>query len=85
GVFRDSAYRRAANLRWTWRGGYFPPVKNHYRLLREALGATPILPRIAGKSQAPRIGFLLPIASFGGVEKVAYAMARVLARLGYEA
>ncbi len=43
-----------------------------------------VLPRIAAKNQAPRIGFLLPIASFGGVEKVAYAMARVLARLGYE-
>lgn len=84
GVFRDSAYRRVTNARWTWRGGYFPPIKNHYRLLREALGAAPVSPRIAAKSQAPRIGFLLPIASFGGVEKVAYAMARVLARMGYE-
>nr|WP_298688480.1 glycosyltransferase [uncultured Dongia sp.] len=84
GVFRDSAYRRMTNARWTWRGGYFPAIKTHYRLLREALGASPVLPRIAAKNQAPRIGFLLPIASFGGVEKVAYAMARVLARLGYE-
>lgn len=84
GVFRDSAYRRVTPTRWTWRGGYFPAIKTHYRLLREALGAAPVLPRIAGKSQAPRIGFLLPIASFGGVEKVAYAMARVLAQLGYE-
>lgn len=84
GVFRDSAYRRMTNARWTWRGGYFPAIKTHYRLLREALGASPVLPRIANQNQAPRIGFLLPIASFGGVEKVAYAMARVLARLGYE-
>ena len=84
GVFRDSAYRRIANTRWTWRGGYSPPVKKHYRLLREALGASPVLPRVATAGQAPRIGFLLPIASFGGVEKVAYAMARVLVRLGYE-
>ncbi|WP_374307647.1 glycosyltransferase [Dongia sp.] len=84
GVFRDSAYRRVTNARWTWRGGYFPAIKTHYRLLREALGASPILSRIAAKAQAPRIGFLLPIASFGGVEKVAYAMARELTRLGYE-
>lgn len=84
GVFRDSAYRRMTNARWTWRGGYFPPIRHHYRLLREALGATPVMPRIARAGQAPRIGFLLPIASFGGVEKVAYAMARELSRLGYE-
>lgn len=84
GVFRDSAYRRGANQRWTWRGGYFPSIRSHYRLLREALGATPVTPRVARAAQAPRIGFLLPIASFGGVEKVAYAMARELSRLGYE-
>jgi glycosyltransferase involved in cell wall biosynthesis len=84
GVFRDSAYRRAPNQRWTWRGGYFPAIRTHYKLLREAIGASPVMPRVATKNQAPRIGFLLPIASFGGVEKVAYAMARELARLGYE-
>ncbi|MBI2254629.1 MAG: glycosyltransferase [Proteobacteria bacterium] len=84
GVFRDSAYRRGANQRWTWRGGYFPAIRSHHKLLREALGASPVTPRIVSKDQAPRIGFLLPIASFGGVEKVAYAMARELSRLGYE-
>lgn len=84
-AFRDSSYRRAFHTRWTWRGGYFPPVKNHYRLLREALGANPVMPRVTAEgAKKPRIGFLLPIASFGGVEKVAYAMARVLARQGYE-
>lgn len=84
-AFRDSSYRRAHHTRWTWRGGYFPPVKNHYRMLREALGASPVMPRVTpAENKRPRIGFLLPIGSFGGVEKVAYAMARVLARLGYE-
>lgn len=84
-AFRDSSYRRTSHTRWTWRGGYFPPVKNHYRLLREALGASPVMPRIArSEGQRPRIGFLLPIGSFGGVEKVAYAMARFLARQGFE-
>lgn len=84
-AFRDSSYRRTHHARWTWRGGYFPPVRNHFRLLREALGAEPVMPRVTPRSgQRPRIGFLLPIASFGGVEKVAYAMARVLARAGYE-
>jgi glycosyltransferase involved in cell wall biosynthesis len=84
-AFRDSSYRRAHHTRWTWRGGYFPPVKNHYRMLREALGASPVMPRVTPvANKRPRIGFLLPIGSFGGVEKVAYAMARVMARLGYD-
>jgi glycosyltransferase involved in cell wall biosynthesis len=84
-AFRDSSYRRTHHARWTWRGGYFPPVRTHFRLLREALGAEPVMPRVTpANGNRPRIGFLLPIASFGGVEKVAYAMARVLARLGYE-
>jgi glycosyltransferase involved in cell wall biosynthesis len=84
-AFRDSTYRRSHHERWTWRGGYFPPVRNHYRLLREALGAEPVMPRItAHGSRRPRIGFLLPIGSFGGVEKVAYAMAREMTRQGYD-
>lgn len=82
--FRDSSYRHTRPVRWTWRGGYFPAVATHYRLLREALGAAPVTPRIARQDQPPRIGFLLPIASFGGVEKVAYAMAKALSRQGYE-
>lgn len=84
GALRDSGYRRVPNARWIWRSPYLPNRNRYYQLLRNAVGASPVMPRVARSGQPLRVGFLLPIASFGGVEKVAYAVARALKRLGCE-
>ncbi len=42
------------------------------------------MPRLPQASNPLRVGFLLPIASFGGVEKVAYAVANALKNAGCE-
>jgi glycosyltransferase involved in cell wall biosynthesis len=42
------------------------------------------MPRLGREGAPLRVGLLLPIATFGGVEKVAYAAARVLKKAGCE-
>lgn len=86
GALRESGYRRQEG-RWIWRSVYLPNRSRYFQLLRKAADAGPIMPRIARKAAgaAPlRVGFLLPIATFGGVEKVAYAVARALKAAGCE-
>ncbi|WP_072642900.1 glycosyltransferase [Sinorhizobium americanum] len=78
GALRDSGYRSLSTNRWIWRSAYFPSRSRYFELLRHAVGAKPVMPRLQQASNQLRVGFLLPIASFGGVEKVAYAVARAL-------
>ncbi|MBG6165233.1 glycosyltransferase involved in cell wall biosynthesis [Labrenzia sp. EL_195] len=84
GALRDSGYRSGTDKRWIWRSAYFPDRSKYYELLRHSLGAAPLMPRLAQENGPIRVGLLLPIASFGGVEKVAYATARVLKSAGCE-
>ncbi|MBN9672254.1 glycosyltransferase [Roseibium aggregatum] len=84
GALRDSGYKHDPDERWIWRSAYLPDRSRYFELLRQTAGAGPLMPRLAKEGGALRIGLLLPIASFGGVEKVAYAMARVLKQAGCE-
>jgi glycosyltransferase involved in cell wall biosynthesis len=84
GALRDSGYRLQSKNRWIWRSVYFPNRSRYFELLRHAVGAKPVMPRLPQASNPLRVGFLLPIASFGGVEKVAYAVAQALKNGGCE-
>ncbi|EJN02793.1 glycosyltransferase [Phyllobacterium sp. YR531] len=84
GALRDSGYRSKTRNRWLWRSVYFPNRSRYFELLRHAVGAKPVMPRLPQAANPLRVGFLLPIASFGGVEKVAYAVAQALKNAGCE-
>ncbi|MBZ9655489.1 glycosyltransferase [Phyllobacterium lublinensis] len=84
GALRDSGYRSQSGNRWIWRSVYFPNRSRYFELLRHAVGARPVMPRLPQAASPIRVGFLLPIASFGGVEKVAYAVAHSLKNAGCE-
>lgn len=84
GALRDSGYAVRQAKRWMWRAAYLPDRSKYHKHLESSVGAMPVMPRLASPNGPVRIGFLLPIASFGGVEKVAYAVAKALHRLGYE-
>ncbi|MEO0976127.1 MAG: glycosyltransferase [Pseudomonadota bacterium] len=84
GALRDSGYRNGPNKRWIWRSAYFPDRSKYHELLRHSLGASPLMPRLTNEDGPLRVGLLLPIATFGGVEKVAYAAAHVLKKAGCE-
>jgi hypothetical protein len=66
---------------WEWRVPGSAPKSQSFSITRKLLGAEPVYPRLA-KSGEKHIGFLLPLAEFGGVEKVAYNLARVLRNRG---
>ncbi|WP_305989551.1 glycosyltransferase [Roseibium sp. MMSF_3544] len=83
-ALKSSGYRTASDRRWIWRKAYFPDRSKYYELLRHSLEAAPIMPRLTSENGPIRVGLLLPIAKFGGVERVAYAVARVLKSAGCE-
>jgi glycosyltransferase involved in cell wall biosynthesis len=84
GALRESGYKSEPGKRWIWRSAYFPNRSQYHELLRRTVGAAPIMPRLSKEGGPLRVGLLLPIATFGGVEKVAYAAARVLKKAGCE-
>lgn len=85
GALRDSGFRsQRAPQKWNWREPYLPVRSRYFQLLRQATSSAAIMPRLPGPGRKLRIGMLLPIASFGGVEKVAFAIARVLKARGCE-
>lgn len=85
GALRDSGYAGGDSKRWAWRVEILPKRSKYHELLSHTAGASPLMPRLTSADGPVRVGFLLPIASFGGVEKVAYAVAAELNRLGCEA
>ncbi len=78
-----SPLRHTSGKRWTWRPSRLVPYGELYRELRREVGGSPVLPlgHSAGKRTA---ALLVPNASFGGAEKVVYAVARELKRTGFE-
>ena len=85
GALRDSGYRSAEGAkRWNWRQSYLPVRSRYHELLRHAAGTHALMPRLSPGSGRLRVGMLLPVASFGGVEKVAFALSRVLVAAGCE-
>ncbi|HVX79726.1 MAG TPA: glycosyltransferase family 4 protein, partial [Devosiaceae bacterium] len=83
GALRDSSFRPADPARkWIWRQPYLPNRSRYFELLRQQAGTKAILPRLRKPDGKLQVGMLLPVASFGGVEKVAYAISRVLVAAG---
>lgn len=77
---RGCALNGVPRQRWRWRPQHFPSRENYYDLVCKYVGVTNLMPRLHGDSLD--IGVVVPIASFGGAEKVSYAMGRYLRSLG---
>jgi len=79
-----SPLRQTASTRWTWRPRRLPALSELYKLLRTELGGSPILPVAHHPGKKRTAAVLVPNASFGGAEKVAYAAGRELRKNGFE-
>lgn len=66
------------------RGRTVPAPCDRFRDARSLLYATPIYPARKAADAKPRAAFVVPVASYGGVEQVAYSMAREFRACGYE-
>jgi glycosyltransferase involved in cell wall biosynthesis len=80
-AWRASPYRTAAEHAWMWRDVSVPPPHALSQVVREAFGGEVVYPAIPGTGR--NIGFALSIGSFGGVERVAYNVARQFAANGW--
>jgi len=79
-----SPLRPGAGTRWTWRPPKLPSRSQLYKSLRTELNGAPILPLGPSGANKRTLALLVPIASFGGAEKVAFAAARELKKIGFE-
>jgi glycosyltransferase involved in cell wall biosynthesis len=79
--WRASPYRAAAERSWIWREFSVPPPHTLYFNVRAAFSGEVVYP--SPSTTARNIGFVLPIASFGGVERVAYNLAQQFTRAGW--
>ncbi|MGP0076790.1 MAG: glycosyltransferase [Bryobacteraceae bacterium] len=79
--WRASPYRPAADRNWIWREFSVPPPHALYFNVRAAFGGEVAYPWPS--TPARNIGFVLPIASFGGVERVAYNLAQEFNEAGW--
>jgi glycosyltransferase involved in cell wall biosynthesis len=80
-AWRASTYRAAGDRAWLWREFSVPPPHTLYYNVRAAFDGHVAYPWSTAKGR--NIGFILPIASFGGVERVAYNLARQFSRAGW--
>jgi len=77
---RASPFAAAAGQRWGWREpGVVERPRSHEILRRHFDGA----PALARCGTGRRVGFLLPLVAFGGVEKVAICLAREMRAAGW--
>jgi glycosyltransferase involved in cell wall biosynthesis len=67
---------------WGWRQSHVTPRAALFRVSRDKLNADPVYPRVR-QDQKKQIGFVVPLAEFGGVEKVAYNLATVARKNGW--
>lgn len=81
-LWRASAYRTASEKRWIWREFSVPPPHTLYYNVRTAFGGD--VPYPMSSSSCKSIGFVLPIASLGGVERVTYNIASQFAENGWK-
>jgi glycosyltransferase involved in cell wall biosynthesis len=79
-----SPLKHTAARRWTWRPAKLPPRSELYKGLRTELNGSPVLPLGHNCANKHTVALLVPIASFGGAEKVAFAAGRELKKVGYE-
>jgi glycosyltransferase involved in cell wall biosynthesis len=79
---RASPFRDAASRRLDWREEAIPWRPRSHEIVRNALMGAPAYPWVRGGAR--RVGFILPLLEFGGVEKVALNIARGLRAHGWE-
>lgn len=79
-----SPLKQTAHTRWTWRPRRLHGLSEMYQVLRTELGGSPVLPLAHNSAQRKTAAVLVPNASFGGAEKVAYAAGRELKQEGFE-
>jgi glycosyltransferase involved in cell wall biosynthesis len=66
---------------WNWRS-HLSPKEELFRVSRKMLNAAPVYPRVS-RDRNKHMGFVVPIAEFGGVEKTAYNLAAVMRNHGW--
>jgi glycosyltransferase involved in cell wall biosynthesis len=84
-LFQAMRSYRAAICRgqsWNWRQSHLSPKGELFRVNRRILNASPIYPRVS-RDARKHIGFVVPLAEFGGVEKTAYNLAGVMQKNGW--
>lgn len=81
-AWRESPYRAASEKTWIWREFSVPPPHTLYFNVRTAFGGDVAYPMSSSSDKS--IGFVLPIASFGGVERVTYNIASQFAESGWK-
>lgn len=69
-------------LSWSWRRRVLPIPDEYFEIVRDIADGNPVFPYV--KSGAKDLGIVLPIMSFGGVEKVALNIARVFRSHGWQ-
>jgi glycosyltransferase involved in cell wall biosynthesis len=79
--WRGSPYRPAAQKAWIWREISVPSPHALVNVVREACGGEVVYP---AAPTGRHIGFVLSIGSFGGVERVAYNVARQFSNAGWQ-
>ncbi|QND54633.1 glycosyltransferase (plasmid) [Phyllobacterium sp. 628] len=79
-----SPLKQTASSRWTWRPRRLPALSEMYQVLRKELSGSPVLPLAHNAAKRRTAAVLVPNASFGGAEKVAYAAGRELKQQGFE-
>jgi hypothetical protein len=79
-----SPLKQSAAMRWTWRPRRLPALSEMYQVLRDEMGGGPVLPLAHNTARKKTAAVLVPNASFGGAEKVAYAAGRELKNQGFE-
>jgi glycosyltransferase involved in cell wall biosynthesis len=79
--WRASPFRAAAGRSWIWRELSIPPPHSLYFNIRAAFAGEVVYP--SPSTTGRNIGFVLPMASFGGVERVAYNLAQQFSRAGW--
>lgn len=67
--------------RWSWRQECIPQMASRTRFIEKMVGAEHIMPRVPATNRL-NVAIALPIAAYGGVERVAFAIAEVLKRAG---
>ena len=79
---REVHHGRGQMLPADWRPAGSTPRSDLYRVTRELLQSGPVFPRVKAEGER-HVGFILPLASFAGVEKVATNLARAMKALGW--
>jgi glycosyltransferase involved in cell wall biosynthesis len=79
---RASPYRAALGQEWQWRSNGATMRNLEYRIPRKRFSGQPVYPRVT-RDTSRNMGFLLPMAEFAGVERVAYNIAKAMRARGW--